>query len=580
MDSAWFETYFTNLTTRREFNIPGTYDSLEIVREISETKNYLPGLCRYHIEKAGWYIAGKKNDSAVSHFKMAIKIAEKANLVKESGNAYLGLANLYEFGGNTLEAAENYLKAIKLLKDKGRKRTLVGIYRNLYGILSRLRQKNSALQNIVSMAETNKSRESGLVKIINAHYNEDESRYLPDQSLVKEVGANGIYVIFGNAKFLVTGNTIGYYGSFRDIRRIPAGILSSIPDFPKNGSILMEIEGDPKVYLVNDSLLYHISNPEVLENYGGWDAVYYVPNGSLKKFPKSNQQVTAANVNTLFNLKQEFDNLADSIREELNKNNKLSNRLSQKIAARNNTLQRRKIFLWVSGIGLLTLSLIVSLLMHSFRQKKNQEALLRKTAIERERSRIATDMHDDLGAGLSKIRFLSETVQRNLSDETHKPYLQNIAGSSVELVDKFNEIIWAMNEKNNSLEDLLYYIRGYTAKYCEESSLEYKISIPENTPSIMINGEMRRHIFLTVKEVLHNVVKHAEASNVSLTIQLNSEICIYIHDDGKGFEMTATGQHGNGLRSMQQRIKNINGKLNIQNRAGTEIIISIPFPPV
>jgi signal transduction histidine kinase len=186
-------------------------------------------------------------------------------------------------------------------------------------------------------------------------------------------------------------------------------------------------------------------------------------------------------------------------------------------------------------------------------------------------------MHDDLGAGLSKIRFLSETVQRNISEKEHQPTLQNIASSSVELVDKFNEIIWAMNEKNNSLEDLLYYIRGYTAKYCAENNLDYEITLPQQIPTVLISGEMRRHIFLTVKESLHNIVKHADAKKVWLQIQADTAIAVTVHDNGKGFDAGEMKNKGNGLRNMEQRIKTVNGSLAIENKEGTLLKIRVPF---
>jgi signal transduction histidine kinase/ligand-binding sensor domain-containing protein len=209
---------------------------------------------------------------------------------------------------------------------------------------------------------------------------------------------------------------------------------------------------------------------------------------------------------------------------------------------------------------------------------KKERQFEQQQALEKERSRIATDMHDDLGAGLSKIRFLSETVQRNIIEQAHQPHLQNIVSSSVELVDKFNEIIWAMNEKNNSLEDLLYYVRSYTAKYAEENGLEYKMSIPVNIPSIRISGEMRRHIFLTVKEALHNIVKHADAKNIELTLKLDDAIHIQLSDDGKGFDKSVYNNYGNGLRNMEQRIKQVHGELAIESGAGTKLFITIPFP--
>ncbi len=230
--------------------------------------------------------------------------------------------------------------------------------------------------------------------------------------------------------------------------------------------------------------------------------------------------------------------------------------------------------------GLLITGLLIMAVRFYYRRKleKQKTILEKQQAVEKERTRIATDMHDDLGAGLSKIRFMSETVQRNISEEAHQPILQNIASSSVELVDKFNEIIWAMNEKNNSLEDLLYYMRNYTARYSEENNLAYNIIIPEQIQSIIISGEMRRHIFLTVKECLHNVVKHAGAKNVRFTVQLDNSITITVHDDGNGFDANEMSNAGNGLRSMEQRMKNINGKLIIENESGTLLKITVPFP--
>jgi signal transduction histidine kinase/streptogramin lyase len=212
--------------------------------------------------------------------------------------------------------------------------------------------------------------------------------------------------------------------------------------------------------------------------------------------------------------------------------------------------------------------------------ERRQVQFEKQKALENERTRIATDMHDDLGSGLSKIRFLSETVQRNISEKAHHPILQNIAGSCVELVDKFNEIVWAMNEKNNSLEDLVYYVRNYTAKYCAENNLGFKINIPDEIPAVQVGGELRRELFLTVKESLHNVVKHAEARNVWLDMELGAAILLTIHDDGQGFDTAAMKSAGNGLRSMRHRIERVKGKLRIESGEGTAVSIMVPLTAI
>ncbi len=587
-DSAWYAGYFERVTALRESLQASAYDSLELVKELAERTRFPAAVSSYHFHKASWFIANKNADSAILNFKAAIIIAEQGKFIREAGTAYLGLANYYQFNGNTLDAAVNYIQAAKLLKEKGRKRTLIGIYRNLYTVLTRLKQKNEALQNMLSAVVADNSNETDLVEIINTKSNEAWGLNFPDQSLIKEVGADAIYVIFGNAKFIVDFKTLGSYGSFRDIQRIPAGALSLIPDFPRNGSILMEFSGDPKVYIAKDNQLYHITGTEVLEHYGSWDAVYFVPSGSLKKFPKSTQLVTLDNVNTIFNLSQAFDVLTDSIKAALIQNKSLSNELSRSVAERNSALQKRKTWLWVSAVGLIALLLIVILLIRNFRQKQkiNEQSLLNlkaeqylqhKMELEKERTRIATDMHDDLGAGLSTIRFLSEKVKRNSFSDATKADAEKIVNNSNELLQKMNELIWAMNEKNDTLEDLLFYTRSYAADYCEANNLQVHISMPTNIPDLIVNGEFRRNVFLCVKESLHNIIKHAAANNVAIQFETNTHLNISIADDGKGFP--EQGKHtGNGLRNMKMRMEMLGGKFEVRDKNGVSVVMKLPLP--
>jgi len=592
-DSSWFENYFTRQSTIRELNDPASYDSLEIIKTIAEKQNYSPAICKYYIAKASWFLSKKMTDSAITSFQIAIDIAEKQKLQREGSNAYLGLANLYQFNGNTIDAAKNYLQAARLLKDLGRKRLLIGLYRNLLTTHTRLKQKNGSLNNMLSAVVTSKSNESDLIKIINTKNSEDEGLNFPDQSLVKEVGADIIYVILGGAKFKIYDpKTLGSYGAIRDVQRIPAGTLASIPDFPRNGSILMEFNGDPKVYLVKGKLLYHIYSPDVLENYGGWDAVFFTPNGSLKDFPKADQQVTAENVNTIFNLKQEFDNLTDSIRFELGRNTTLSNELSKKMAERNLALQNRKVLLLASIAGATVLLLIAFFLYRNLRQRKRiyqqqmntleKEKQLQQyhavtNAKEEERNRISQDLHDDLGAGITRIKFLSENISEQLQNNTDKTELVKLKDSANELVEKMSEIIWAMNEKNNSWEDLVFYLRSYAVEYCNENKLNCKFEVPDQLPQALAGGETRRNVFLILKECLHNIVKHADAKNVFISIRFSPAFEMKIQDDGTGFKLNGHSQKGNGLINIQKRAKNIGGSISVTDHTGTLVSFIAPL---
>src|SRR4029078_5200124 len=147
--------------------------------------------------------------------------------------------------------------------------------------------------------------------------------------------------------------------------------------------------------------------------------------------------------------------------------------------------------------------------------EKEKVILERQQAIEKERTRIATDMHDDLDAGLSRIKFLSETI--GIKKQKQTPFEEDISKSreySHEMIDKMGEIVWALNEKNDSLSDLLSYSRSYAVEYLSQSGIECKVEVPDSFPAVFVSGEFRRNIYLVLKEALHNIVKHAQAGKV------------------------------------------------------------------
>ncbi len=231
-----------------------------------------------------------------------------------------------------------------------------------------------------------------------------------------------------------------------------------------------------------------------------------------------------------------------------------------------------KILMGLSVIGVL---ILLMRNYYSSKLEKQKIILEKQQAVEKERSRIASDIHDDLGAGLSTIRFLSEKVKRNCFSDTTKNDAEKIVNNSNELVQKMNELIWAMNEKNDTLEDLLFYARAYAAGYGEENNLQMDIFMPEKIPEIMVAGEMRRNVFLTLKESLHNVVKHANAKKVVIKFNTDKNLSVIIQDDGKGF--SKINEEGNGLKNMKKRIESIGGFFEIINANGVTIKIIVPL---
>jgi signal transduction histidine kinase len=204
--------------------------------------------------------------------------------------------------------------------------------------------------------------------------------------------------------------------------------------------------------------------------------------------------------------------------------------------------------------------------------------LERQKTIEKERTRIATDMHDDLGAGLSRIKFLSQSIlNKKINDEVIRSELQKITSFSDEMSEKMGEIVWALNEKNDTLADLIGFTRSYAVEYLQNHNIECEAKTPKNLSGTFLTGEMRRNIFLSVKECLHNIVKHAEATKVFFSIEVNGKMEIIIHDNGKGIDWNNRRSFSNGLDNIEKRMKEISGKLSFENCNGTKVSMSIPL---
>jgi len=209
-----------------------------------------------------------------------------------------------------------------------------------------------------------------------------------------------------------------------------------------------------------------------------------------------------------------------------------------------------------------------------------EKDLKRQLMLERERTRIAMDIHDDVGASLTRISMLSEILVKKAADpEEIKLGLAQISETSREVTQGMNHIVWALDPKNNTAEGLIVYIRGFAFAYLEPTSVECLFDLPEGLPELDLSMEVRRNLYLCVRESLHNVVKHSGATNVWISVNISEqEFIIRIKDDGKGIVAHNTETHGNGLINMTKRMKEIGGKFIIQSGKGEGTKISLVMP--
>src|ERR1700721_2205160 len=191
------------------------------------------------------------------------------------------------------------------------------------------------------------------------------------------------------------------------------------------------------------------------------------------------------------------------------------------------------------------------------KELEKQVAVL--AAKQDERNRISADMHDELGSGVTAIRLMSEIVKSKMKDET-LPEIEKISHSANELLNKMNTIIWTMTSSNDTVENMIAYIRSYAVEFFENTSIDCIFQMPAIIPSHEISGEKRRNIFLSVKEALNNVLKHSQSSVVKVKILVNERLIIEIQDDGVGINMEKLRKFGNGLNNMKKTIASIDGE--------------------
>jgi len=236
---------------------------------------------------------------------------------------------------------------------------------------------------------------------------------------------------------------------------------------------------------------------------------------------------------------------------------------------------------WFKSLLALVVIGLFLLALRSYINRKlelQRGVLERKQAIEKERTRIATDMHDDLGAGLSQIKFLSEAI--GMKRQKHLPIeeeVSSIRSFSDEMIDKMGEIVWALNEKNDTLSDLLSYTRSYAVEYLAQHGIKCRVEEPDTIPQDYVSSEFRRNVYLTVKESLHNIVKHAQATEVFIKIAISNWLIIQIRDNGIGINNSPKNSWGNGLASMNNRVSELKGDFKIENMEGTLITIKVPL---
>jgi signal transduction histidine kinase/ligand-binding sensor domain-containing protein len=228
--------------------------------------------------------------------------------------------------------------------------------------------------------------------------------------------------------------------------------------------------------------------------------------------------------------------------------------------------------------GLVAVGAIVATVRQTVarRLRRRLEHLERQQAVERERTRIAKDIHDDLGAGLTQIALLSELARGDPAAESDA-HLGQISDAARELTRAMDEIVWAIDPQNDTLDALVTYVCKFAQEYLQVAGIRCRLDLPEQISPHPLRAEVRHHLFLAVKESLNNIVKHARATEVHVRLRLEDrDFTFFIEDNGQGFEpatppRAAVGPRicsGHGLGNLDKRLTAIGGHCSIHSQPG------------
>jgi signal transduction histidine kinase len=242
---------------------------------------------------------------------------------------------------------------------------------------------------------------------------------------------------------------------------------------------------------------------------------------------------------------------------------------------------------WFRLVAVLAFAaLVAGLVRHRYVRKMRRKVLELEQAhaVERERMRIARDIHDDLGARLTQMAFLSEMAAGEIGDQGRAgKRMQVIAQGSRQAIRSLEEIVWAVNPRKDSLPHLVDYLSHYANEFFRASGIRCRQDLPLSVPEIPLPADIRHHLFLACKEALNNVHKHARASEVWLRMSVaEADLQVMIEDNGLGFDPSPDRPAGNGLPNLHTRLAAIGGHCRIDSQpgSGTRVRMTVPLSRV
>jgi len=237
------------------------------------------------------------------------------------------------------------------------------------------------------------------------------------------------------------------------------------------------------------------------------------------------------------------------------------------------------IYFYAGGMILVSVIAVTLLLRDRYYMKRSD--LRREQALQRERTRIARDIHDDLGNGLVAVATLSDLAHADVEKGTIHQRLDEIYEVAQELARNVDEIVWAVNPENDTWKSFISYFEQYTTHFLSHANLRSQFVCPPPDLDLVVPSKIRHHLVLAVREAVGNVLKHAQAESLKVELRyVAGRLEAEITDDGKGFDTDKPRHIGHdGLNNMDRRMDELGGECRITSApgAGTTVFFSVPL---
>ncbi len=212
-------------------------------------------------------------------------------------------------------------------------------------------------------------------------------------------------------------------------------------------------------------------------------------------------------------------------------------------------------------------------------QIRERQHVQQQHAMEQERGRIAQDLHDELGSGLTEITMLGARARSGSVPSQTRDYLEQMADKARQMVLALDEIVWAMNPTHDSLGSMVSYFSLYAERFLGLANISWRLDDPLKPDDHVVDSQHRHQLFLAFKEALNNVVRHSGATEVRLNIQVENErIRLTIADNGRGWAGAGQTEEMDGLANMRSRLGNLGGRFEVNSKAGQGTTVRFELP--